>query len=158
MMRWVPPSPPGFGHVTGPHDDVPGVLPLLRVPHPQVCLCMGEGGVSVGPAICLCPGAISMKEDWVQGAPLHTQTSYAGTRALMRHRASVAHYNRLFAQSIVALCSGVGGKIPPWGKGLICYISCFDELCFLKFSFPNIISWNFFYFAKPQRVLRQFSG
>ena len=37
----------------------------------------------------------------------------------MRHRVRVALYNRLFAQSIVALCSGVGDKIPPWGKGLI---------------------------------------
>ena len=27
-----PPSPPGFGHVTGPRDDVTGVLSLLRVP------------------------------------------------------------------------------------------------------------------------------
>ena len=42
-------------------------------PHPQVCLCMG-GGVCVGPALCLSPGAISMKEDWVQGAPLHLHT------------------------------------------------------------------------------------
>ena len=35
------------------------------------------------------PGAISMKEDWVQGALFHshTQTSYVGTRAFMRHRA-----------------------------------------------------------------------
>ena len=36
----------------------------------------------------------------------------------MRHRVRVALYNRLFAQSNVALCSGVGDKIPPWGKGL----------------------------------------
>ena len=36
----------------------------------------------------------------------------------MRHRARVALYNSLFARSIVALCSGVGGKIPPWGEGL----------------------------------------
>ena len=36
----------------------------------------------MGPAVCYGPGAISMKEDWVQGAPLHshTQISYAGTR------------------------------------------------------------------------------
>jgi len=42
----------------------------------------------VGPTVCYSPGAISMKEDWVQGAPLHshTQTSYAGTRAFMCHR------------------------------------------------------------------------
>ena len=73
----------------------------------------GEGSV------CLGPGAISMKEDWVQGAPLHshTQTSYAGTRAFMWHRARVVLYNRLFAQSIVALCSGVGDKIPRGAKG-----------------------------------------
>ena len=39
-------------------------------------------GVSVGPAVCHGPGAISMKEEWVQRAPphSHTQTSYAGTR------------------------------------------------------------------------------
>ena len=74
----------------------------------------------MGPAVCLSPGAISMKEDWVQGAPLHshTQTSYAGTRDYTRHRARVALYNCLFTRSIVALCSGVGDKIPPWGKGL----------------------------------------
>jgi len=35
-----------------------------------------------------------------------------------QHRARVALYNRLFVRSIVSLCSGVGGKIPPWGKGL----------------------------------------
>ena len=36
----------------------------------------------MGPAVCYGPGAISMKEDWVRGAPLHshTQISYAGTR------------------------------------------------------------------------------
>ena len=41
----------------------------------------GWGGVSVGPAVCLGLGAISMKEDWVQGAypHSHTQTSYAST-------------------------------------------------------------------------------
>jgi len=28
----------------------------------------------VGPAVCYGPGAISMKENWVQGAPLHLHT------------------------------------------------------------------------------------
>ena len=28
----------------------------------------------MGPAVCYGPGAISMKEDWVQGAPLHLHT------------------------------------------------------------------------------------
>ena len=51
-------------------------------------------------------------------SPLTHTTSYTGTRAIMRHRARVALYNRHFARSIVALCSGEGGKIPPWGKGL----------------------------------------
>ena len=34
----------------------------------------GGGGVSVGTAVCYGPGAISMKENWVQGAPLHLHT------------------------------------------------------------------------------------
>ena len=36
----------------------------------------------MGPAVCLGPGAISMKVEWVQGAPphLHTETLYTGTR------------------------------------------------------------------------------
>jgi len=77
-----PPSPPRNGHVTGPRDNVTGVLSLLRVTPPPDLPVHGEGGVSVGPAVCYGPGAISMKEDWVQGAPLHshTQISYAGTR------------------------------------------------------------------------------
>ena len=32
------------------------------------------GGVSVGPAVCYGPGAITMKEEWVQGANLHPHT------------------------------------------------------------------------------------
>ena len=40
------------------------------------------GGVSVGPATHTGLGAMSLKEDYVQGAPLHLHThiSYAGTR------------------------------------------------------------------------------
>jgi len=34
----------------------------------------GGGGVSVGPAVYDGLSAISMKEDWVQGAPLHLHT------------------------------------------------------------------------------------
>ena len=43
----------------------------------------------MGPAVCYGPGAISIKEDLVQGAHLHshTETTYAGIRAVMRHRA-----------------------------------------------------------------------
>ena len=43
----------------------------------------------MGPAVCHGPGAISMKVEWVQGAPphIHTQTSYAGTRDNTRWRA-----------------------------------------------------------------------
>jgi hypothetical protein len=87
-----PPPPPGYGHMTGPRDDITGQFSLSYVsPHPQVCLCMGgEGSLWAPPyPVCLGPGAISMKEDWVQEAPLHshTQTSYAGTRVFMRHRA-----------------------------------------------------------------------
>ena len=43
----------------------------------------------MGPAVCYGLGTISMKEDWVQGAPLHshTQISYAGTRDNSRRRA-----------------------------------------------------------------------
>ena len=42
----------------------------------------------MGPVVCYGLVAISMKEDWVQGAPphSHTQTSYAGTRAFMWQR------------------------------------------------------------------------
>ena len=65
--------------MTGLQDDVTGhVITWTELslsymsPHPQTCLCMG--GVFVGPAICYGPGAISMKEDWVQGAPLHLHT------------------------------------------------------------------------------------
>ena len=46
----------------------------------------------MGPAVCYGPGAISMKENWVQGA--------------------------LCAWSIVTRRRGMGYKIPPWGKGL----------------------------------------
>jgi len=61
-----------------------------------------------------------MKEEWVQGAPLHSHTtSYAGTRAFMQRRVRIALYNRLFAQSIVTRRRGVCGEIPPWGKWLI---------------------------------------
>ena len=64
-----PPSPPRYRHVTGPRDDVAGHViartefSLLRVPPPPDLPVYGGGGVSVGPAVCYGPGAISMKED-----------------------------------------------------------------------------------------------
>ena len=65
-----PPSPPGNGHVTGPRDDIRGHM-IARTefslsyvsPHPQICLCLGGVGVSVGPAVCYGSVAISMKKD-----------------------------------------------------------------------------------------------
>ena len=91
----------------------------------------------MGPAVCLGPGAISMKEDWVQGAPLHshTQTSYAGTRAFMRHRARVALYNLFFARSIVTRCLGMGGVFLPWGNGL--------KISYDDFEFDHIFAQFF---------------
>ena len=40
------------------------------------------------PATCIGPGVVSMKVEWLQGAPshLHTQTSYAGTTDNTRRR------------------------------------------------------------------------
>ena len=70
------------------------------------------GGVSVGSAVCHGPGAISMKEDWVQGAPSHSQTSYAGTRAFMRHRA------RLPATVVVA--RGLLSPMPWFSAAFYC--------------------------------------
>ena len=64
-----PPSPPRYRHVTGPRDDVAGHViartefSLLRVPPPPDLPVYGGGGVSMGPAVCYGPGAISMKED-----------------------------------------------------------------------------------------------
>ena len=73
------------------------------------------GGVSVGPAVCYGPGAISMKEDWVQGAPLHLHTQlHTHLYPTTRRRVRIALYNRLFAQSIVTHRRGVGYKIPLW--------------------------------------------
>jgi len=59
----------------------PSSLPHKLSPTPRLACVWG--GVSMGPAVCHGPGAISMKEDWVQGykgTRVHTQTSYAGTR------------------------------------------------------------------------------
>ena len=75
---------------------------------------------SMGPTTCTSPCAVSMKVECLQGAPphLHTQTSYAGTRALIRRWTRIALYNRLFARSIVTRCRGVGFILIPWGRGL----------------------------------------
>ena len=73
----------------------------------------------MGPAICYSPGAISMKENWVQGAPLilHTQL-HSLLNPIPRRRLRIALYNRLCARSIITHRRGMGYKIPPWGKGL----------------------------------------
>ena len=72
----------------------------------------------MGPATCTGRGAVPMKVECVQGAPphLHTQTSNAGTRALMRRRARIALYNHLFAQSIVTRHRSVRGVFPAMGQ------------------------------------------
>ena len=61
----------------------------------------------MGPDVCHGPVAISIKEDWVQGAPphSHTQTLYAGTRAFMLHRARLPA-TIVIARGLQALCHG----------------------------------------------------
>ena len=67
--------------MTGPPNDVTGhvigqtqfSLSLMCPPTPSSA-CVWGGGVSVGPAIRPGPGTISMKVEWVQGAPLHLHT------------------------------------------------------------------------------------
>ena len=56
----------------------------------------------MGPAVCYGPGTISMKEDWVQGAPLHLHTQLH-THFVPHTTAAVKDclYNRLFEPSIV---------------------------------------------------------
>jgi hypothetical protein len=68
----------------------------------------------VGPAVCYGPGAISMKESWVQGAPLilHTQLHTPSEPVAVKDCP-------LCARSIVTRRRGMGYKIPPWGKGLM---------------------------------------
>ena len=95
MTRWVPPLSArvlscdrAARSSDRSRDHADRVLSLSTVPPPPGLLVYGGGRGTVGPAICLSLGAISMKENWVQRAPLHshTQTSYKGTRAFMRHR------------------------------------------------------------------------
>jgi hypothetical protein len=75
----------------------------------------------MGPAICIGLGAVSMKVECLQGAPMHshTQTTYAGTRVLIPQQARIALYNRLFGGSTVTRRHGVHGVFLPLGKGLI---------------------------------------
>ena len=49
----------------------------------------GEGSPWAPPYVTAQAPSLHMKEDWVQGAPhlSHIQTSYAGTKGFMRHRA-----------------------------------------------------------------------
>ena len=79
----------------------------------------------MGPATCTGPGAVSMKVEYVQGAPFHSKTQLHMQvlhRAFMQRQARTALYNRLFALSIVTRYHGVGGILLPWGKGLICSV------------------------------------
>ena len=75
---------------------------------------------SLGPDKCTGPGAVSVKVECLQGAPphLYTQTSYAGTRALIRRQGRIVLYNGLFPRSILTRHRGVHGVFLPWGKGL----------------------------------------
>ena len=74
----------------------------------------------MGPAVCLGLGAITMKEDLVQGAlSTYTHNFIHILYPTQRRRVRIALYSRLFARSIVNRRRGVGYKIPPWGKGLI---------------------------------------
>ena len=43
-------------------------------------------------------------------------------------RSRIALYNRLCAQSIVTRHRGMGYKIPPWGKGLNCFLLHLGQL------------------------------
>jgi len=71
------------------------------------CLCSGKMRQAIR-----CPSAC-------RDPPMNrTQTSYAHTRALIRRRAGIAPYNRLFARSIVTRLRGVASVFLPWGKGL----------------------------------------
>jgi len=108
--------------MTGPRDDVTGHViagtefSLFYVsPHPQVCLCMGGGGVSVGPAVCYGPGAISMKEDWVQGSPLrsHTQISYAGTRE--------NSWRQAYMSATIVIACGLLSPMPVFSAVFYCH-------------------------------------
>ena len=53
-----------------------------------------------------------------QVKPPHTQTSYAGTRAIKQRGASVVRYNCLFAWTIITRRHGMVRFCLPWGKGL----------------------------------------
>ena len=52
-------------------------------------------------------------------SPLTHTTSYAGTRAFMRHRARVALYNHCCGRSFKPHAGVFGEVLLPWGKGLI---------------------------------------
>ena len=127
MTQWVPPAPPGNGHVTGPCDDVTGhviartefSLSLMCPPTPRSACVLGGRGLH-GPRHMSRPGRHLYKGGLgTRGPSLLTHTtSYAGNRAFMRRWVRIALNNRLFAWSIVTRRRGVGGEIPPWGKGL----------------------------------------
>jgi len=94
MTRWVHPlSARVLSHDQAAQsrdrtrDRAARVLLRINCPPPPGWPVYG-GGSPWAPPLCHCPGAISMKEDWVQGAPphSHTQSSYAGTRDNTRRR------------------------------------------------------------------------
>jgi len=129
-LAWLCPLPlyNRFWTHVRPRDDVIGqVIGRTKFslsyasPHPQTCLCMG-GGVSVGPAVCYGPGAISMKENWVPYKGLLSSYTHNFIRllnAIPRWQLRIALYIRLCTWSIVTRCRGMGYKIPPWGfRGL----------------------------------------
>ena len=79
----------------------------------------------MGPAVCLGPGAISMKEDLVQGAPLHshTQISYEGTRDNSRQRAYIPATIVGCSRSSKPYAMVFGGVLLPRVKGLKQYFT-----------------------------------
>ena len=81
----------------------------------------------MGPAVCQGPGAISMKLEWVQGAPphLHTQTSYAGTRDDTRWRA--------YMPATIIVARGLLSPMPVNGRR----ISDMGERVKFYFNFPT---------------------
>ena len=64
----------------------------------------------MGPATHTGLGAISMKVEWVQGAPLHshTQTLYAGTRDIT--------WRQAYMPTTIAVAHGLLSPMPVYGR------------------------------------------